>query len=420
LNLQGSFVMKAEKIGRDTMLSNIVQMVSEAQRSKAPIQGLADKVSSYFVPIVVFTAILTLAIWSIIGNPIFGIVCSVSVLIIACPCALGLATPMSIMVGTGRGAKSGVLVRNAESLQMLEKIDVLIVDKTGTLTSGKPRVVSVSTKSSLDENEVLRFAASLEKFSEHPLANAIVKEAESRNLELKSIENFESETAKGVSGLIEGKIIRIQSAKAESSNTAVEIVVNGEIVGVIEIADTIKDSAKTAIASLRSQNIEVVMLTGDNKSVAEFVAKQVGIESFQAEVLPQDKANYIKELQAKGKIVAMAGDGVNDAVALTQADVGIAMATGTDIAIESSDITLINGDLSGILRARNLSKAVMRNIRQNLFFAFAYNFLGVPIAAGILYPFFGMLLSPMIASAAMTFSSVSVIANALRLRNARL
>jgi P-type Cu+ transporter len=420
LNLQGSFVMKAEKIGRDTMLSNIVQMVSEAQRSKAPIQGLADKVSSYFVPIVVLTAILTFAIWAILGNPIFGIVCAVSVLIIACPCALGLATPMSIMVGTGRGAKSGVLVRNAESLQLLEKIDVLVVDKTGTLTSGKPNVVSISTKSNLDENEVLRFAASLEKFSEHPLANAIVKEAESRNLLLKNVENFESETGRGVRGVIDGKFIKVQSAKTENSNTAIEIVLNEDIIGVIEIADTIKDSAKAAVATLKSQNIEVVMLTGDNKSVAEFVAKQVGIEKFQAQILPQDKANYIKDLQSKGKIVAMAGDGVNDAVALTQADVGIAMATGTDIAIESSDITLINGDLSGILRARNLSKATMKNIRQNLFFAFAYNFLGVPIAAGILYPFFGMLLSPMIASAAMTFSSVSVIANALRLRNTKL
>jgi P-type Cu+ transporter len=422
LNLQGSFVMKAEKIGRDTMLSNIVQMVSEAQRSKAPIQGLADKVSSYFVPIVVLTAILTFAIWAILGNPIFGVVCAVSVLIIACPCALGLATPMSIMVGTGRGAKSGVLVRNAESLQLLEKIDVLVVDKTGTLTSGKPTVVRIIANSifQISEDEILELAASLEKLSEHPLANAIVREAESRRLQFKTVENFESETGKGVSGLVEGKTIKVQSSKSESSNTTIEVLVNEEIVGVIEIADTIKDSAKVAIESLKSQNIEVVMLTGDNKSVAEVVAKTLGIDNFEAGMLPQDKANYIKNLQAKGKIVAMAGDGVNDSVALTQADVGIAMATGTDIAIESSDITLINGDLSGILRARNLSKATMKNIRQNLFFAFAYNFLGVPIAAGILFPIFGMLLSPMIASAAMTFSSVSVIANALRLRNAKL
>jgi P-type Cu+ transporter len=424
LNLQGSFVMKAERIGRDTMLSQIVQMVSEAQRSKAPIQGLADRVSSYFVPIVVFIAILTFTIWAILGNPLFGVICAVSVLIIACPCALGLATPMSIMVGTGRGAKSGVLVRNAEALQILEKIDVLVVDKTGTLTAGKPIVVAITANSDKKEDEILRIAASIEKLSEHPLAHAIVKESERRNLQLMEINDFESTTGKSVSGNSEigkikvGRISQIE--KNKTANTIVEVAVNETIIGVIEIADTIKKSAKEAIQSLKDQGIEIVMLTGDNKSVAETVAKNLEIDKFESGMLPQNKANFIKDLQAKGKIVAMAGDGVNDAVALTQANVGIAMASGTDIAIESSDITLINGDLLGILRARNLSKATMKNIRQNLFFAFAYNFLGVPIAAGILFPVFGMLLSPMIASVAMTFSSVSVIANALRLRNTKL
>jgi P-type Cu+ transporter len=421
-NQQGSFVMQVEKIGRETLLSQIVQMVSEAQRSKAPIQNLADKVAAYFVPGVILTAILTLLVWMFFGNIVFGFVCAVAVLIIACPCALGLATPMSIMVGTGNGAKNGVLTKNAEALQMLEKTDVLVVDKTGTLTVGKPKITSIKPFDSFAESEVLQIAASLEALSEHPLANAITHEAKARKLTLSKVENFQSVTGKGVSGEIDGKLCKIQNAKLTIKNqsTNVEVVVNGKIIGIIELTDTIKTSAKETVDELKKLGIEIVMLTGDNKFVADFIAKEIGIEKVFAEVLPADKANIIKDLQLQGKIVAMAGDGVNDAVALTQSNVGIAMANGTDIAVESADIVLINGDLRGILRSINLSKSVMRNIKQNLFFAFGYNLLGVPLAAGLLYPVFGMILSPMIASLAMTFSSVSVIGNALRLRNVKL
>ncbi len=438
LNGSGSFVMQAEKIGSETLLAQIVKMVGEAQRSKAPIQNLADKVSYYFVPAVILTAIVTLAVWAFFGNFVFGFACAVAVLIIACPCALGLATPMSIMVGTGRGAKSGVLVKKADALEALEKIDTLVVDKTGTLTEGKPRLQKVVTFTDLDENEVLKISAALEKMSEHPLATAIVKGAE--KLVLPKVENFQSVTGKGIIGEIDGKkylignrklleenglnfseIITTQAEELRNEGQTVMFVGSDkELIGFLGVADTIKDSAKEAVESLTKAGIEVIMLTGDNKTTASAVGKKLGITKLFAEVLPEDKANIIKDLQSKGKIVGMAGDGVNDAPALAQANVGIAMATGTDVAIESSDITLIHGDLRGILRAINLSKATLSNIRQNLFFAFAYNVLGVPIAAGILYPFFGILLSPMLASAAMTFSSVSVIANALRLRKLEL
>jgi P-type Cu+ transporter len=438
LNGSGSFIMKAEKVGSETMIAQIVQMVGEAQRSKAPIQNLADKVSFFFVPTVILTAIITLAVWTFFGNFVFGFACAVAVLIIACPCALGLATPMSIMVGTGRGAKSGVLVKKADALEALEKIDTLVVDKTGTLTEGKPRLQKVVAFTDSGEDEVLKISAALEKMSEHPLASAIVKGAE--NLTLPKVENFESLTGKGIIGEIDGKKYLIGNRKLleenglifsetittqaeESRNdgqTVMFVASEKEIIGFLGVADTIKDSAKEAIENLTKAGIEVIMLTGDNQTTAEAVGKKLGITKLFAEVLPEDKANIIRDLQAKRKIVGMAGDGVNDAPALAQANVGIAMATGTDAAIESSDITLIHGDLRGILRAINLSKATLKNIRQNLFFAFAYNLLGVPIAAGILYPAFGILLSPMLASAAMTFSSVSVIANALRLRNLEL
>jgi P-type Cu+ transporter len=471
INGRRTFTMRAEKIGSETLLSQIVRMVGEAQRSRAPIQRLADSVSSYFVPAVVFVAILSFIVWLIFGSFASAIVAAVSVLIIACPCALGLATPMSVMVGTGRGAKSGVLIKKAEALEILEKVNVIVVDKTGTLTEGKPRLRNViarrdgkfnlpdlngSQLESLDsdEKELLRLAASLEKSSEHPLAEAIVRGAEEQNIELAKVEDFESFTGKGVSGTIEGRKIALGNDKMfqreepaensgiqtfnitdisentpitphieamrESGQTIVFVTVDGGLRGMIGVADTIKESAKAAIGELHKQNIEVVMLTGDNLKTAEAVAKKLNIDKVFADVLPDEKAAKIKELQARNKIVAMAGDGVNDAPALAQADVGIAMGTGTDVAIESADITLLKGDLRGILKARHLSKATMRNIRQNLFFAFIYNVVGVPIAAGVLFPVFGILLSPMIASAAMTFSSFSVIMNALRLRNLKL
>ncbi len=438
LNGSGTFIMQAEKVGRETLLAQIVQMVGEAQRSKAPIQNLADKVSLYFVPAVILVAIVTLVVWAVLGNFIFGFACAVAVLIIACPCALGLATPMSIMVGTGRGAQSGVLIKKADALEALEKIDTLVVDKTGTLTVGKPRLQKVVTLAEMDEKEVLTISAALEKLSEHPLASAIVAGAE--GFTLPKVEHFQSVTGKGVSGEVNGakylignlpllednglKLSDTISKQAEElrndGQTVMFVATDKQILALICLADTIKESAKDAVESLNREGIETIMLTGDNNTTAVAVGKQLGITKIFAEVLPQDKANVIKGLQAKGKFVGMAGDGVNDAPALAQADVGIAMATGTDVAIESSDITLIHGDLRGLVRARHLSHATMRNIRQNLFFAFAYNLLGVPIATGILYPFFGILLSPMIASAAMTFSSVSVIGNALRLRNVKL
>lgn len=429
INGNRTFLMKTEKIGQETLLSQIVQMVGEAQRSRAPIQRLADVVSAYFVPGVVIIAIIAFAVWLFFGSLTYAIVAAVSVLIIACPCALGLATPMSIMVGTGHGAKNGVLIKKAEALEILEKVNAVIVDKTGTLTEGKPKVQQIIENGTWKIEEILRLAASLEKSSEHPLAKAIVKAAEEKGIKLKSVENFEATTGVGVSGKIYGKIIKVQSPKSKTQNleelqnqgnTVVEVLVNDESVGFIGIADSIKESAKDAIVQLHEQNIEVVMMTGDNAKTAEIVAKNLGIDKFFAEVLPAQKAEKVKELQSRGKIVAMAGDGVNDAPALAQANVGIAMGTGTDVAIQSADIILLKGDLNGILKARKLSQATMKNIRQNLFFAFIYNFIGVPIAAGVLFPVFGILLSPMIASLAMTFSSVSVITNALRLRNLKL
>ena len=438
INGRRGFLMQAEKVGSDTLLAQIVRMVGEAQRSRAPIQRLVDIVSAYFVPAVIVVAIVAFVVWFIFAGFASGLVAAVSVLIIACPCALGLATPMSIMVGTGHGARYGVLVKKAEALEILEKVKTIVVDKTGTLTEGKPRLQKIIALSGFNEIEILKLAANLERSSEHPLAEAIIKGAEERNIDLVKVENFESVTGKGISGTIEGKRILLGNAKlmqengVDSSNgekadelraegqTVMFVAVDGKLGGLLGVADTIKESAKEAVAELHRQKIEVVMMTGDNAKTAEAVAKRLGIDQVFADVLPEQKAEKVKELQAQGKIVAMAGDGVNDAPALAQAEVGIAMGTGTDVAMESADITLLKGDLRGILRARRLSKATMKNIRQNLFFAFVYNLVGVPIAAGVLYPFFGLLLSPMIASAAMTFSSVSVISNALRLRSIKL
>ncbi len=453
INGRRSFVMKAEKVGSDTLLAQIVRMVGEAQRSRAPIQRLVDVVSGYFVPAVIVVAIVAFAVWLIFGSFAYALVAAVSVLIIACPCALGLATPMSIMVGTGHGAKNGVLVKKAEALEILEKVNTIVVDKTGTLTEGKPRLQSVIPDSRFQipdsrtpesgiwnlESEILRLAASLEKSSEHPLAEAIIKGAEEQNITLAKVEDFESVTGKGILGKIDGVKILLGNSKLMTDNnidfssngakadelraegqTVMFIAADGKFAGLVGVADTIKESAKAAIDELHRQKIEVVMMTGDNAKTAEAVAKKLGIDKVFADVLPEQKAEKIKELQAQGKTVAMAGDGVNDAPALAQAQVGIAMGTGTDVAMESADITLLKGDLRGILRAKKLSEATMKNIRQNLFFAFIYNLVGVPIAAGVLYPIFGLLLSPMIASAAMTFSSVSVIVNALRLRNLKL
>lgn len=426
INGNRSFTMRAEKVGSETLLSQIVKMVGEAQRSRAPIQRLADVVSAYFVPAVIFVAIIAFIVWLILGSFASAVVAAVSVLIIACPCALGLATPMSIMVGTGHGAKNGVLIKKAEALETLEKVNAIVVDKTGTLTEGKPRVTEITIASAVrpasgrvpDENEVLQFAASLERHSEHPLAAAIVAEAEHRRLPFLEVSNFRSATGVGVHGNIGKDEIFVGRASGATAGLAVSV--NGQEIGYLTIEDAIKPSAKAAIDELHRQGIEVVMMTGDNRVTAEAVAKQLGIDHVFAEVMPEDKAAKVKGLQSQGTIVAMAGDGVNDAPALAQANVGIAFASGTDVAIESADITLLKPDLDGILKARNLSRTTMKNIRQNLFFAFVYNMVGVPIAAGVLFPVFGLLLSPMIASAAMTFSSVSVITNALRLRGTRL
>jgi len=442
LNQSGAFVMRAEKVGRETMLSQIVQMVAEAQRSRAPIQRLADQVSGWFVPLVIAVAVSAFAAWSIFGpEPRFtyGLIAAVSVLIIACPCALGLATPMSIMVGVGRGAQAGVLIRNAEALERMEKVDTLVVDKTGTLTEGKPKVVSVVAAEGFDESEILRLAASVEIASEHPLAHAIVTAAKERGIETARVMGFDSPTGKGAIGIVERKRIALGNARfltelhiataaleAAAENfrsegaTSIFIAVDGKVAGVIAIADPIKPSTRAALDALRADHVRVVMLTGDNRTTAEAIARRLGITEVEAEVLPEQKSAVVERLQKDGRIVAMAGDGVNDAPALAAADVGIAMGTGTDVAMESAGVTLLKGDLQGIVRARTLSETVMRNIRQNLFFAFIYNAAGVPIAAGILYPAFGILLSPIIAAAAMALSSVSVIANALRLRNARL
>jgi Cu+-exporting ATPase len=442
VNGTGGFVMRAERVGSDTLLAQIVHMVSEAQRSRAPIQRLADVVSSYFVPAVVGVAAVTFVVWALVGpepRMAYAIVNVVAVLIIACPCALGLATPMSIMVGVGRGATAGVLIKNAEALEVLEKIDTLVVDKTGTLTEGKPRLVSVAPAPRQSETEVLRLAASLERGSEHPLAAAIVAGAESKGLVLTPAQDFRSLTGKGVVGTVDGRRVALGNRKlldelavpasglgdqAEAlrrdGQTVMYVALDGEVAGLIGVADPIKPSTIEAIDLLRHSGVRVVMLTGDNRTTAQAVARKLGIEDVEAEVLPNQKVEVIKRLQAEGRRVAMAGDGINDAPALAQADVGIAMGTGTDVAMESAGITLVKGDLRGIARARRLSQATMRNIRQNLFFAFVYNALGVPIAAGVLYPFSGVLLSPIIASAAMSASSVSVVGNALRLRRVSL
>jgi Cu+-exporting ATPase len=442
VNGTGRFVMKAERVGADTLLAQIVRMVSEAQRSRAPIQRLADTVSAWFVPIVIAIAVITFIVWSMYGpepRMTHALVNAVAVLIIACPCALGLATPMSIMVGTGRGAEAGVLIRNAEALEILEKVTTLVVDKTGTLTEGKPRLVTVAPEAGVDERQLLRLVASLENVSEHPLATAIVSGAQERGVTMAEITDFESITGQGVIGIVEerrvviGNLTLLESvsvdvgtlrAKAEelrrSGQTVMFVAVDGRAAGLVGVADPIKDSAPEAIRALHAEGIRVVMLTGDNRTTAEAVARAVGIDHVEADVLPDQKVAIVRDLQQKSERVVMAGDGINDAPALAQADVGIAMGTGTDVAMESAGVTLVKGDLRGIVRARRLSRATMRNIRQNLLFAFIYNAAGVPIAAGILYPWFGLLLSPMIASAAMTFSSVSVIGNALRLRRVEL
>ena len=408
----GALIMRAERVGADTLLAHIVRMVAEAQRSRAPIQRLADVVSAWFVPAVVVAAVITFIAWSTVGFT-HALLNSVAVLIIACPCALGLATPMSVMVATGRGATAGILIKNAEGLEKLAQVDTLVVDKTGTLTEGKPAIVAIETESGFDERELLQLAASLERASEHPLAGAIVKGAEERGIDLFGATEVKTTPGQGVSGFVNGHRVAV-------GRPGVSITIDGKPAGRILVADRIKESTPRALAELRAKGIDVIMLTGDARATAEDVAKQLGITRVEAEVLPAQKEEVVRKLQSEGRIVAMAGDGVNDAPALARADIGIAMGTGTDVAIESADVTLVKGDLRGIVRALNLSEAMMRNIRQNLFFAFFYNILGVPIAAGVLYPFFGLLLSPMIASAAMTFSSVTVIGNALRLRRARL
>jgi len=443
INGTGGLVIRAERVGHDMLLSQIVAMVAQAQRSRAPIQRLADVVSSYFVPAVLIIAIATFIIWFVFSGAenrlSIAILNTVAVLIIACPCALGLATPMSIMVGIGRGATAGVLIRNAEALEIMERVDTLVVDKTGTLTEGKPVVATIVGTSGMSEDEVLRLAASLEQASEHPLAGGIVRSAAARRLQLSSASNVRAIAGKGVEGGVEGRSIAVGNrllleakgidagpfdkqaeALRNDGQTVMFVVIDGTIAGLIGVTDPIKESTPETIRKLHEARIRIVMLTGDNRTTAAAVAKKLGIDEVQAEVLPDTKVEVVKRLQHEGHVVAMAGDGINDAPALAQADVGIAMGTGTDVAMKTAEITLIKGDLRGILRARTLSRATMKNIRQNLFLAFVYNVLGIPIAAGVLYPFIGLLLSPMIASAAMTFSSVSVITNALRLRRTKM
>jgi Cu+-exporting ATPase len=442
LNGTGSLIVQAEKVGAETLLSQIAQMVAEAQRSRAPIQRLADVVSAWFVPAVVVVAVLAFIVWAAIGpSPAFayGLIAAVSVLIIACPCALGLATPMSIMVGVGRGAQAGVLIKNAEALEHLEKVDTLVVDKTGTLTEGKPRLTAIVPRPGFDEATVLRFAASLERASEHPLAAAILAEAQTRGVTLVDATDFRAETGKGIIGRIEGRHVAFGNAKlldalgiasapivADADKlrgegaTVMFLAVDNELAGLIAVADPVKASTPPTLQALKAEGLRIVMLTGDHHATAAAVARRLGIDEVEAEVLPQDKGAAVRKLRGQGRVVAMAGDGVNDAPALAEADVGIAMGTGTDVAIESAGVTLVKGDLTALLRARRLSRATMRNIRQNLFLAFVYNALGVPIAAGVLYPVTGTLLSPIVAAAAMSLSSVSVIGNALRLRRVRL
>jgi len=442
VNATGSFTMRAERIGRDTLLSQIVAMVAQAQRSRAPIQSLVDTISAWFVPAVIAVAIVAFVVWAILGPPPalgFALVNAIAVLIIACPCALGLATPMSIMVGTGSGARAGVLVKNAESLELMEKIDTLVVDKTGTLTEGKPRLVGVTSVGGIAEDELLRLVASLERGSEHPLAAAIVSGAEERGLALAAATDFASQTGKGVVGTIDGRRVAVGNAVLfaelgvdpgdlparadalrQDGQGVMLVAVDGSAAGLVAVADPVKASAIGALKALRADGIRVVMLTGDSRTTAQAVARKLGIDDVVAEVLPDQKAKAVKKFQSDGRFVAMAGDGINDAPALAQAQVGIAMGTGADVAMESAAITLLKGDLQGIVRARHLSRATMSNIRQNLFFAFVFNALAVPIAAGVLYPWFGLLLNPMIASAAMSLSSVTVIGNALRLRSVAL
>ena len=438
INGTGGFVMRAERVGSETLLAQIVRMVSEAQRSRAPIQRLADSVSSYFVPAVVLAAVITFIVWALVGpepRMVYALVNAVAVLIIACPCALGLATPMSIMVGTGRGATAGVLIKNAEALEELEKVDTLVVDKTGTLTEGKPRLTSLLALPGQSEAELLRLAASLARASEHPLSAAIAAGAQAKGLELLEAQDFRSLTGRGLVGKVGGRAMVIGNLKLfddlgidvgplrekaeqlrKDGQTVMFVAIEGRVAGLLAVSDPLKESTYEAIRMLHEEGIRIVMLTGDSRTTAEAVAHELGIDEVEAEVLPEQKGEVVKRFQAQGRVVAMAGDGINDAPALAQAHVGIAMGTGTDVAMESAGITLIKGDLRGIARARRLSRATMRNIRQNLFFAFIYNSLGVPIAAGVLYPLFGLLLSPIFASAAMTFSSVSVVSNALRLR----
>lgn len=442
VNGTGSFIMRATKVGSDTLLSQIVKMVSQAQRSRAPIQKLADKVSGYFVPAVVLVALLTAVIWFMVGPEpklTHALVNAVAVLIIACPCALGLATPMSIMVGTGKGAHLGVLIKNAEALEGMQKITTLVVDKTGTLTLGKPKLSQVKTLEGFSEDEVLALVASIEKSSEHPLAEALVQGAEERKIQFGSVSNFESITGMGLKGTVQGKSVLVGNRKLfekfgvetgplvevarqlqSSGHGAMLSAIDGKPAAVIAVKDPLKETSKPAIEYFHRKGIKVVMLTGDSRHTAELIAKEMGIDQVEAEVLPQQKSEVIKKLQAQGKIVAMAGDGINDAPALAQADIGLAIGTGTDVAIESAGVTLVKGDLTGIMRAHRLSQMTMKNIKQNLWFAFGYNLLGVPVAAGLLYPFFGLLLSPMIASLAMSLSSVSVIVNSLRLRAAKI
>lgn len=438
INGTGALLIKAEKIGKDTLLAQIVQMVAEAQRSRAPVQKLVDQVSAYFVPAVILTAIVTAIVWALVGpepRAAHAIVNAIAVLIIACPCALGLATPMSIMVATGRGARLGILFRSAESIEQMHQVDTLVVDKTGTLTQGKPKVMLVKPLTKFAGEEILRLAASLERDSEHPLATAIVLAAQEKGLGLLPVEKFQSITGKGASGIAGGKAVVVGNRALmadlsidlgqnlseveglqSSGHTVMFVAIEGELAGLIAVMDPIKETTLPAIAALKRLNIRVIMVTGDNSKTAEVIGKKVGVDQIMADVLPQQKADIIKKLQAEGRFVAMAGDGINDAPALAQAQVGIAMGTGTDVAISSAGITLVGGDLTGIVRARELSESTLANIKQNLFFAFGYNIIGIPVAAGVLYPFFGMLLSPVIAAAAMSLSSVSVIGNALRLR----
>jgi Cu+-exporting ATPase len=442
LNQTGSFVMRAEKVGSDTLLAQIVHMVAAAQRSRAPIQRLADQVAGWFVPAVIAVAIVAFIVWATVGPQprlAFGLVAAVTVLIIACPCALGLATPMSIMVGVGRGAQAGVLIKNAEALERMEKIDTLVMDKTGTLTEGKPKVTAIVPAPGFDEAELLRLGGSIERASEHPLAQAVTLAAKERGIALADVTDFTAPTGKGASGVVEGRKVALGTAKylaelgvataaldqqadqlRQDGATVIFVAVDGKAAGLVAIADPVKATTPQALKALGDEGVRVVMLTGDNRTTAAAVARRLGIEDFEAEVLPDQKGAVIERLRREGRVVAMAGDGVNDAPALAAAEVGIAMGTGTDVAIESAGITLIKGDLTGIVRARRLSAATMRNIRQNLFFAFVYNAAGVPIAAGVLYPAFGILLSPIVAAAAMALSSVSVVGNALRLRRAKL